>query len=211
MIFVVASKVLCDAPVSHLAMGGASSLRNDLNPLSRSADSPAMGSGMRAALVLLLILLVATVFFALLYRPPDGGDLPELSRAYFEVRCSTEGVAPNHLIAEEGAFILINVTSLDNDYVFHLLGYAGITQRVPGGETVALPPFQATVATTLVYTCSTGSTVPLSHRGVLEITASAEESPDGIPDPTGGPQNSPQRRQMPVALHVGQSDRSRNA
>lgn len=124
---------------------------------------------MRSTLVLLLILLLATVFFALLYRPPEQVGVPEVPRAFREVSCARSGVVPSHIEVNQGEMLVLNLTSADEEYVFDIPTY-GQSQRVPAGGTATLR-FQATIQGSHPYVCRpTGSPTP-EQSGTLTVLA----------------------------------------
>ncbi len=128
----------------------------------------AMRSWLRTAFVLLLLFAVATVFLALVYRPPEPGSVPEPPHAFHNLTLSAEGIEPNRVEVEQGSLVVLNLTSVDAEYLFSLPHY-GVSQRVFGNETVSVS-FLASRVGTFTFQSSPVSPEVMSHAGTLIVT-----------------------------------------
>lgn len=105
----------------------------------------------RSTLVLLIILLLVTVAFAVLYRPSEPLNIPEAPNVYVGMEMSLSGITPVRIEVEQGTVITLNVTSLDVKHTFGLPRY-GIVMVVPAGGTVNRS-FMATITGQFDYQC----------------------------------------------------------
>ncbi|MFQ5986488.1 MAG: hypothetical protein ACE5KQ_03935 [Thermoplasmata archaeon] len=122
----------------------------------------------KSTLVLLIILLLSTIFFALLYRPPDSESGPGAPLSSFDLRISSSGVEPATIRVTQGSLVALNVTSLDEDHHFGLTAF-GISRWVYANETVELPPFHANLAGTFTFRCLITAPGHVDEEGTLEV------------------------------------------
>lgn len=127
-----------------------------------------MRSWLRTAFVLFLLLAAATVFLALVYRPPEPGGIPEPPRVYHNLTLSVDGIDPETIHAPQGAVVILNLTSVGVEYRFSLPGY-GISVIVPANETVSVVPFLAVRVGTFDFESAEVGSAPISHFGKLVV------------------------------------------
>jgi heme/copper-type cytochrome/quinol oxidase subunit 2 len=125
----------------------------------------------KSTLVLLIILLLSTIFFALLYRPPDPqavGDLPLVS---YDLRISSFGVDPAVIQVTQGDLVVLNVTAVGEDHYFGLTAF-GISRWVTADETVEVR-FHANLAGTFTYRCLIIAPDHIDEEGSLRVMPEA--------------------------------------
>lgn len=129
----------------------------------------AMRSSFRTAFVLLLLFAVATVFLALIYRPPAPGSVPQAPRTFHDLVLSVEGIEPDRIEVDQGCLVVLNLTSQDVEYLFTLPHY-GVSQRVLGNATVSVS-FLATRVGTFAFQSSPVGLEITTHAGTLVVNA----------------------------------------
>ena len=122
----------------------------------------------KSTLVLLTILLVSTVFFALLYRPPDPEAVTQVPLVYVDLRISASGMEPAVIQVSQGTLVALNVTSMDEDHHFGLTAF-GIARWVSANETAELPRFHANLAGTFTYRCLITAPGHVEEEGTLQV------------------------------------------
>ncbi len=156
---------------------------------------------LRSTLVLLIILLLVTVAFTVLYRPSEPVNIPQARNVYVEMRMSLSGITPSRIEVEQGTVIALNITSLDVKHTFGLPRY-GIVMVVPAGGTVNRS-IMATIPGQFNYQCMEILPGHSVERGTLLVNATPptrQEFASGdtlLGDPPGrqpaiSPQNRPQ-------------------
>ncbi len=128
-----------------------------------------MRSGLRTVFVLLMIVALATVFLALVYRPPRQQGITEPAREYFDLTLSASGIEPNVISVRLGTLVSLNLTSLDYDYWFSLPGY-GISERVFAGQTRHPPGFIANRVGNFTFQSTAFSGAIFTNEGTLRVT-----------------------------------------
>ncbi len=123
---------------------------------------------MKTALVLLIILMLSTLFFAFLYRPTSPLEVPGAPKAYFNVTMSLTGMQPERIEVKTGTRVILNVTASDVEHFFGIIDY-GINRRVPARQTVTVD-FLASRVGNFTYQCMIVSADHLKERGTLSVT-----------------------------------------
>ena len=96
--------------------------------------TPTVKGWAKSTLVLLAILLVSTLFFALIYRPPDPEGVPDAPLVAIDVRLYVAAILPASIEVEQGTLVVLNVTSMDEDHHFGLTAF-GISRWISANET----------------------------------------------------------------------------
>jgi heme/copper-type cytochrome/quinol oxidase subunit 2 len=133
------------------------------------AHTPGVKGWAKSTLVLLLILLASTVFFALIYRPPDLEAVPDVPLVSFELRLSLSGIEPAVIQVSQGSLVALNVTSMDESHHFGLTAF-GISRWVPANETAEIR-FHAALAGTFTYRCLITAPDHIEEEGSLRVVA----------------------------------------
>ncbi len=113
------------------------------------------------------MLLLSTVFFALLYRPPDPEAVPHVPLVYVDLRISASGMEPAVIRVTQGTLVALNVTSMDEDHQFGLTAF-GISRWVSANETAELR-FHANLAGTFTYRCLIIAPGHVEEEGILRV------------------------------------------
>jgi heme/copper-type cytochrome/quinol oxidase subunit 2 len=127
-----------------------------------------MRSWLKTVFTLMVILLLSTIFLALMYRPSEPLTIPETPRRYVEVNISLSRIVPERIEVVQGTHVFLNITSTDVEHVFQLASY-GITVRVQGNETVGRD-FLANILGTHEFRCIVVSPDHAGERGELVVT-----------------------------------------
>ncbi|MFQ5908365.1 MAG: hypothetical protein ACE5JE_06020 [Thermoplasmata archaeon] len=125
----------------------------------------------KSTLVLFVILLLATIFLALLYRPPDPqavGDPPLVS---YDLRISSNGMDPAVVQVTRGDLVVLNVTAVDEDHHFGLTAF-GISRWVTANETVEVR-FHANLVGTFTFRCLITAPDHVDEEGTLRVMPEA--------------------------------------
>ncbi len=121
----------------------------------------------KSTLVLLAIFLISTVFFALLYRPPDPEAVTHVPLVYVDLRISASGMEPAVIQVSQGTLVALNVTSMDEDHQFGLTAF-GIARWISANETAELR-FHANLAGTFGYRCLITAPGHVEEEGTLQV------------------------------------------
>ncbi len=122
----------------------------------------------KSTLVLLIILLLSTIFFALIYRPSDPEAVPNAPLVSFDLRMSLYGIEPALVQVNQGSLVTLNITSVDEDHHFGLLDPFGISRWVPANETVEVR-FHANLFGTFTYRCLITAPGHVEETGTLRV------------------------------------------
>ncbi|MDX1535060.1 MAG: hypothetical protein R3291_05520 [Thermoplasmata archaeon] len=125
----------------------------------------------KSTLVLLAILLVSTLFFALIYRPPDPEGVPDAPLVAIDVRLYVAAILPASIEVEQGTLVVLNVTSMDEDHHFGLTAF-GISRWISANETVEFR-FHANLAGTFTYRCLIIAPGHIEEEGTLRVVPRA--------------------------------------
>lgn len=118
-----------------------------------------------------MILLASTVFFALIYRPPDPEAVPDAPLVSFDVRLSLSGIEPAVIQVSQGSLVALNVTSMDEGHHFGLTAF-GISRWVSANETAEFR-FHATLSGTFTYRCLITAPGHIEEEGSLRVVPRA--------------------------------------
>ncbi len=121
----------------------------------------------KSTVVLLILLLVSTVFFALVYRPPDSEAVPEVPLLSFDLRISSSGIEPATIQVNQGSLVALNVTAVEEDHHFGLIAL-GISRWVSANETFVVR-FHANLAGTFTYRCLITAPGHVTEEGTLQV------------------------------------------
>ncbi|MFQ6013187.1 MAG: hypothetical protein ACE5LS_06045 [Thermoplasmata archaeon] len=125
----------------------------------------------KSTLVLLIMLLLTTIFFALLYRPPDPEAVPEAPLVFFDIRIALSTIEPDTIQVIQGSLVSLNLTSVDEDHHFGLTAF-GISRWVSAGETEPVR-FHANLAGTFTYGCLIIAPGHVDEVGTLRVVPQA--------------------------------------
>jgi heme/copper-type cytochrome/quinol oxidase subunit 2 len=129
-----------------------------------------MRSWLKSAFVLMVILLLSTVFLAILYRPTNPVPIPEAPRVYYEVTISLSVITPERIEVAQGTRVFLNVTSTDVEHRFALEPYV-VETVVPANETVQVG-FLANLSGTFQLRCTIVAPGHVEEKAELVVTAS---------------------------------------
>ncbi|MCJ2531724.1 MAG: hypothetical protein LN413_05395 [Candidatus Thermoplasmatota archaeon] len=121
----------------------------------------------KSTLVLLIILLLSTIFFALIYRPSDPEAVPDAPLVSFDLRLSLYGIEPAIVQVNQGSLVALNITSVDEDHHFGLMAF-GISRWVPANETIEVR-FHANLAGNFNYGCLIRAPGHVDEVGTLQV------------------------------------------
>ncbi|MFQ5920344.1 MAG: hypothetical protein ACE5I4_09935, partial [Thermoplasmata archaeon] len=141
------------------------------SPFKPETDTLAVKGWAKSTLVLLVILLLATLFFALIYRPPDPQSVAGPPLVSYDLRISSLGVDPAVVQVMQGDLVALNVTAVDQDHHFGLTAF-GISRWVNANETVEVR-FHATLAGTFTYRCLITAPDHVGEEGSLRVMPEA--------------------------------------
>ena len=114
-----------------------------------------------------MILLISTVFFALIYRPPDPQAVTGVPLVFFDLRISLSRMDPAVLRVTQGTLVALNVTSMDESHQFGLTAF-GISRWIPANETAELR-FHANLAGAFTYRCLITAPGHVEEEGALQV------------------------------------------
>lgn len=144
-----------------------------------------MRSWLRSTAALLLILLVATFFLAVLYRPANLGPIPEAPRVTINLALTHDGIDPDRIEVLQGSRVLLNITADERAHRFGIPGY-GLIRDIPLGGNLSLS-FLATSQGSYEYKCMVILPDHALEHGVLVVLptppGSALEEPAMSADP----------------------------
>lgn len=126
-----------------------------------------MRSWARSTTVLLIILLLATIFLAILYRPTDLEPIPEAPWEIVEIAISHAGISPQEIVVSRGTVVVLNITSEEGAHRFGIPGY-GLFRDIPEGGNLTLT-FLATSHGAYEYKCMVILPEHAAERGMLIV------------------------------------------